>query len=64
MKWFPPVVLALCALGFFGFGLWLLVDPAGALGKIGIAALSPTGTVELRAFYGGMEIGLGLFLGL
>ena len=63
MKWFPAVVLALCSLGFLGFGLWLLLDPAGALGRIGIAATSPTGTVELRAFYGGMEIGLGLFLG-
>jgi hypothetical protein len=64
MKLFPNVVLALCALGFFAFGLWLLLDPVGALGKIGIQASSATGVVELRAFYGGMEIGLGLFLGL
>jgi hypothetical protein len=62
MKLFPNVVLALCALGFFAFGLWLLLDPAGALGKIGIKASSATGLVELRAFYGGMEIGLGLFV--
>mgnify|MGYP001028232294 CR=1 FL=1 len=38
MKLFPNVVLALCAIGFLAFGLWLLVDPAGALGKIGIEA--------------------------
>ena len=38
MKLFPILVLALCALGFFGFGLWLLLEPAGALGKIGINA--------------------------
>ena len=62
MKAFPILVLALCALGFFAFGLWLLVDPAAALGKIGINATSATGLVELRAFYGGMELGLGLFL--
>jgi len=62
MKLFPILVLALCALGFFAFGLWLLLEPAGALGKIGIEARSAVGLVELRAFYGGMEIGLGLFL--
>jgi hypothetical protein len=62
MKTFPIVVLALCAVGFLGFGLWLIVDPLGALGKIGISSSSSTGTIELRAFYGGMELGLGLFL--
>jgi hypothetical protein len=62
MKLFPNVVLALCAIGFLAFGLWLLVDPAGALGKIGIEARNATALVELRAFYGGMELGLGLFL--
>ena len=62
MKLFPILVLALCALGFLGFGTWLLADPASALAKIGIHASSPTGLVELRAFYGGMELGLGLFL--
>jgi len=63
MKFFPTLVIALCALGFFAFGLWLFADPVGALGKIGIASTSAIGTIELRAFYGGMEIGLGLFLG-
>lgn len=61
MKTFPTIVLVLCALGFLGFGLWLLIDPA-ALEKIGIATTSRTGQVELRAFYGGMELGLGAFL--
>ena len=63
MKAFPVLLIALCALGFLAFGLWLLADPAGALAKIGVATTSATGTIELRAFYGGMEIGLGLFLG-
>ena len=63
MKHFPTLVLALAALAFLGFGLWLLADPGGALGRIGIQAHSITGLVELRAFYGGMEVGLGLFLG-
>ena len=63
MKLFPTVVMALCALGFLGFGFWLLSDPA-ALEKVGIQAASKVGTVELRAFYGGMEIGLGIFLAM
>ena len=63
MKIFPVLVIALCALGFLGFGLWLLADPVGALSKVGITTTSAIGTVELRAFYGGMEIGLALFLG-
>ena len=62
MKTFAIAVLALCAIGFLGFGAWLLASPTVALGKIGIEARSATGLVELRAFYGGMEIGLGLFL--
>jgi len=63
MKLFPVLVIALCALGFLAFGLWLFADPVGALSKVGIASTSATGTIELRAFYGGMELGLGLFLG-
>jgi len=38
MKAFPTVVIALCALGFLVFGVWLLADPVAALGKIGIRA--------------------------
>lgn len=63
MKLFTMLVIAACALGFLAFGLWLFADPVGALAKVGVASTSTTGTIELRAFYGGMEIGLGLFLG-
>ena len=52
MKLFPTVVIALCALGFLAFGLWLLADPVGALAKIGIASNSATGSIELRAIVG------------
>lgn len=58
----PLVVLVLAGLGFAGFGAWLLLDPAGGLGGVGIAAQTPAGLVELRAFYGGCELGLGAFL--
>lgn len=62
MKTFPMLLLILAGIGFLGFGLWLLIDPAGGLAKVGIAGSTPTGRIELRAFYGGMEIGLGAFL--
>lgn len=56
------IVLLLAGLGFLGFGLWLLFDPVGGLARVGIAAARAEGVIELRAFYGGMEVGLGLFL--
>lgn len=62
MRTFSVFVLALAGLGFLGFGLWLLADPAGGLAGVGIAATTAAGLVELRAFYGGLEVGLGLFL--
>lgn len=62
MKTFPVIVLALAALGFFGFGLWLVIDPIKGLGAVHIAPTHPAGAIEMRAFYGGMEIGLGVFL--
>ncbi|CAN5342923.1 hypothetical protein BH11PSE14_BH11PSE14_15270 [soil metagenome] len=58
----PVIVLVLAGLGFAGFGLWLLIDPAGGLGAVNIAATGPAGLIELRAFYGGWELGLGAFL--
>ena len=58
----PLVVLVLAGLGFAGFGAWLLLDPSGGLGGVGIAATTPAGLIELRAFYGGCELGLGAFL--
>ena len=62
MKTFPVLLLSLAGLGFLGFGLWLLIDPAGGLAQVQIAATAAPGLIELRAFYGGMEVGLGLFL--
>lgn len=62
MKNFAIILLVLGGLGFLGFGVWLLVDPAGGLSGVDIAATAPAGLIELRAFYGGLEVGLGLFL--
>ncbi|HYE96439.1 MAG TPA: DUF4345 family protein [Rubricoccaceae bacterium] len=55
-----PLSLGLAALAFAGFGAWLLVDPA-ALSVLGIELTRPTATTEIRAFYGGLELGLAAF---
>lgn len=62
MDRFAIIVLLLAGLGFLAFGAWLLVDPTGGLARVGIGSLNTGGTIELRAFYGGLEVGLGLFL--
>jgi len=62
MKTFATFVLALAGLGFLGFGAWLVVDPIGGLAAVGVAATGPAGVIELRAFYGGLELGLGAYL--
>ncbi len=62
MNRFSNVLLYLGGLGFLAFGLWLVVDPAGGLAGVDIGATSPAGLIELRAFYGGLELGLGAFL--
>ena len=62
MKTLATAVLVLGGLGFLGFGGWLVTDPAGGLAGVHIAATAPAGLVELRAFYGGLELGLGAFL--
>jgi hypothetical protein len=61
MKRFGNILLVLAGLGFLGFGVAILFEPALVLGKVGISG-TPAGLVELQAFYGGLELGLGTFL--
>ena len=56
------LILGLSAVGLLGFGLLMLIAPADLLASIGIALQSPEALTEIRAFYGGLEIGLGLAL--
>ena len=48
------------AIAFLFFGVWLVVRPEDVAG-LGIVLPSETAQVEIRAMYGGFEIGLGLF---
>src|SRR3954465_15395605 len=56
----PRVSLRLAALAFAGFGVALLVRPA-LLGALGIELGRPAAVTEIRAFYGGLELGLAGF---
>jgi hypothetical protein len=52
--------LGATSLAFFIFGFWLLIAPE-ALAKIGIQLANDSAKVEIRAMYGGFEIGMGVF---
>lgn len=55
------VMIALGALTFVGIGVWYIIDP-GAMNAGGdIVYLTPHAENEVRAIYGGLELGLGLF---
>lgn len=61
MERFGTAVLVLAALGFLGFGLAIVAAPEAVLAPVGISGTA-AGLVELRAFYGGLELGLAAFL--
>ena len=54
--------LWICVFINAGIGVGCWIDPLGVLGPTGISVLGPNGLVELRAMYGGLEVGLALFL--
>lgn len=44
------------------FGVWLMLAPSMLDEWLGIVATNPAARTELRALYGGMELGLAAFL--
>ena len=58
---FPEVMLGVSVALWAGFGLWLLLDPA-TLSNAEIDVETPTARAEVRAFYGGLELGVAAFL--
>ena len=56
------IVLILVAFGFIGFGMFGLVAPLALVGAVDITAETAQGRTELRAVYGGLQLGLGVFL--
>lgn len=61
---FARVLLWIDALVFMGLGVWLCVDPVESLRGVHVTASAPAGVTELRAMYGGLELGVGLFLAM
>lgn len=55
------IALITAASGFAGFGIACLVRPKSMLKRVDVRASSSRGTTELRAMYGGLELGLGVF---
>lgn len=62
--WFARVVLLLGSLGFLVFGALLLIQPISTMASIGFAVPAGIPATEIRAFYGGAELALGLLIGL
>lgn len=56
------LTLWIAGLGFTGFGIACLVAPLETLASAGVILSGPVAAAEIRAFYGGLEIGLGICL--
>ena len=54
--------LALGALAFGAFGVQWLLDPVAMANPLGIHLTNSDATSDARAVYGGLELGVGLFL--
>ena len=58
---FARAYLYFCAVMGLFFGLWYLVAPAAWTDPTGFGPLGPNAVTDVRATYGGFQIGLGLF---
>lgn len=54
--------LVLGGLSFLGFGALMLLSPQAVMASIGLVLPDGVPTTEIRAFYGGLELGLGALL--
>ena len=54
------IFLALSGLIWFAYGIYCFFAPGSLDGVAGVAATSATGTIELRAMYGGLQAGMGV----
>src|SRR5689334_18443812 len=59
---YARIVLALVGLFYVVFGALGIANPAAATGMTEISLPTPTAVTDGRAIYGGLSVGLGLFL--
>ncbi len=52
--------LAVSVLAWAGYGIFCFINPGFLATSAGVTAASATGTIELRAMYGGLQIALGV----
>lgn len=62
LSWLCVAVLALNGLAFAGFGLAFAVRPDAMMALIDLNIPHEVARTDIRALYGGMELGLGLWL--
>lgn len=55
-------VLVLIALATCGFGVAFVLRPVEMAGVLHLSLSAPSARIEVRAVYGGMQVGLGVFL--
>lgn len=58
----PTLILALSALLFLAVGVAFVVSPQGLLERIQVDAPPGTALTDIRAVYGGLDFGVGVFL--
>ena len=56
------VILALLGVMWAGYGAWCFADPGMLRDIAGIVASRTTGSVDLRATYGGLQMAVGVLL--
>jgi len=63
MAQLPRGLLLISVIVYVGIGGMALVAPAATLAPVGVVADGAAGVVEIRAMYGGLELGMAAFLG-
>ena len=58
------IVLALSALIWLPYGIFCFLQPGALAQSAQVVATGPTGTVELRAMYGGLQAAIGVLCAL
>jgi hypothetical protein len=56
------LALALGGICFLGFGAVMLVSPQATMAHLGVMVPDGPATTEIRSFYGGLELGLGMLM--
>ena len=59
---FPHLLTVLNVLVFLGFGVAFLVDPQMFFDEVDLVLTPPAALLEIRAMYGGMQIGVAAFV--